>query len=207
MERCKVFGIGFHKTGTTSLRNALSILGYRVTGPNFSNEEDLGDDLPERAARLAEQYDAFQDNPWPILYREMDERFPGSKFVLTIRDADRWYASTLGHFGANDTPRRKRIYGDNAGHPAGNERVYKDRYNAHNREVMAYFADRPNDLLVMDLAKDDGWEKLCPFLGHSIPKMPFPHSNNAKTRFVRRALSVARRKTRPLRSRLGLTRA
>jgi hypothetical protein len=32
--KTKVFGIGFHKTATTSLAKALSYLGYRVTGPN-----------------------------------------------------------------------------------------------------------------------------------------------------------------------------
>ena len=31
--KTKVFGIGFHKTATTSLAKALSYLGYRVTGP------------------------------------------------------------------------------------------------------------------------------------------------------------------------------
>ncbi|MEE2776427.1 MAG: sulfotransferase [Acidobacteriota bacterium] len=29
----KVFGIGFHKTGTSSLGAALEVLGYRVRAP------------------------------------------------------------------------------------------------------------------------------------------------------------------------------
>jgi hypothetical protein len=207
MHRGKIFGIGFHKTGTTSLRDALALLGYRVTGPNFNEEEELGDGLIERAAELAERYDAFQDNPWPILFREMDQRFPGSKFVLTVRDVDLWYASALRHFGAADTPRRKRIYGATAGHPAGNETIYKQRYNMHYRDVLDYFADRPDDLLVMDVTKGDGWHKLCPFLGHSIPPVPFPHSNIGNTRLLRRVARMARKRTRLLREKFGLTSA
>jgi hypothetical protein len=201
MDRPKVFGIGFHKTGTTSLRDALKILGYRVTGPNFAAEEKLGDDLPERAAKLAEEYDAFQDNPWPILFRQMDERFPGSKFVLTVRDADRWYASALRHFGTRESPRRKLIYG--VGSPAGNEAIYKRRFLAHNQEVVDYFADRPNDILIMDVTKGDGWELLCPFLGHPIPDSPFPHSN-LSNKGIRSSAPV--RLARRLRSRFGLAR-
>ena len=32
MKNQKVFCIGFHKTGTTSMRDALNILGYKVAG-------------------------------------------------------------------------------------------------------------------------------------------------------------------------------
>ena len=170
----KVFGVGFHKTGTTSLRDALRYLGYRVTGPDFKKAEDLDDGLVERAVELAKHFDAFQDNPWPLLFREMDEIFPGSKFILTLRDEESWYASALRHFGSAETPRRKFIYG--VGAPLGNEGIYKSRFRKHNADVISYFAGRPNDFLVMELAKGDGWEKLCRFLGHPVPDLPFPHS-------------------------------
>ncbi len=35
--KTKVFCIGFHKTGTSSLAVALKTFGYRVTGPNGVN--------------------------------------------------------------------------------------------------------------------------------------------------------------------------
>jgi hypothetical protein len=76
------------------------------------------------------------------------------------------------------TPMRTWIYG--VGSPEGNEAVYLDRYNGHNRDVLAHFAGRPDDLLVMDLAKGDGWETLAPFLGKPVPDAPFPHANKAK---------------------------
>jgi hypothetical protein len=81
----KVFGIGFHKTGTTSLARALTYLGYRFTGPNGLAKPNIAKDVYQMAYSLATEFDPFQDNPWPLLYRELDERFPCSKFVLTIR--------------------------------------------------------------------------------------------------------------------------
>ena len=173
----KVFGIGFHKTGTTSLGAALTRLGHRVTGPNWVELPDIADRALALATELSHRFDAFQDNPWPLLYREMDALHPGSKFVLTVRDPDRWLASAVRHFGARDTPMREWIYG--VGHPAGNEDVYRARYVAHNFEVQRYFAGRPNDLLVMDLSAGDGWPELCAFLGCEVVPGEFPRENVA----------------------------
>jgi hypothetical protein len=192
--KSKVFCIGFHKTGTTSLAIALSTLGYRVTGPNGTRDPNIAKNVLPMAFALAERYDAFQDNPWPIIYRELDARFPGSKFILTLRRPESWIKSQLKHFGRGETPMRKWIYG--AGCPEGNEDIYVKRFEDHNRDVQAYFQQRPQDLLVMDLAKGDGWEKLCPFLEADTLNTAFPHANRASDREITNAstvLSVRRR--------------
>ena len=176
----KVFCIGFHKTGTKSLANALNRLGYRVTGPNGVNDPDISKNVYAMAYSLVEQYDAFQDNPWPIIYKELDKKYPGSKFILMLRSSDSWIKSQVGHFGLRETPMRKWIYG--VGCPEGNEHIYIRRFENHNKEVMAYFKERTNDLLVMNLENGDGWEKLCPFLGKNIPNIPFPHVNRSEDR-------------------------
>lgn len=178
--KSKVFCIGFHKTGTTSIAVALARLGYRVTGPNGVNDPNIESNVLPMALALVDRYDAFQDNPWPIIYKELDQRFPGSKFILLLRDPDTWIKSQISHFGRTETPMRKWIYG--VGCPEGNESIYLDRYRAHNLDVQAHFASRPEDLLIMDLAKGDGWEKLCPFLGAAHPGTKFPHVNKAKDR-------------------------
>jgi len=183
----KVFCIGFHKTGTSSLERALTILGYRVTGPNGVRDRKIGTHVLALAQSLVPKFDAFQDNPWPVIYKEMDAAWPGSKFILTQRDPEAWLRSQVRHFGKKTRPMREWIYG--AGCPEGNEDIYRERFLRHYREVPAYFADRPNDLLVMDLAAGDGWEKLCPFLGKEIPNQPFPHANKAATRDHRRRWS------------------
>lgn len=176
----KVFCIGFHKTGTTSLANALKLLDYRVTGPNGVDDPDIAQNVHTMADRLVAENDAFQDNPWPILYRYLDEKYPGSKFILTMRSPESWINSQVQHFGTDETPMRQWIYG--VGCPAGNEDVYLERYNRHNREVLEYFSDRPDDMIIMDLPSGDGWDKLCSFLSQPIPDEPFPHANKATSR-------------------------
>jgi hypothetical protein len=176
----KIFCIGFHKTGTTSLAVALKTLGYRVTGPNGVTDPNIGKNAIAMACELVKKYDAFQDNPWPVIYKELDVKFPDSKFILMLRSPESWIKSQVRHFGRWETPMRKWIYG--VGCPEGNEDIYVKRFEDHNKEVINFFRDRPQDLLVLDLAKGDGWEKLCPFLGVDIPNISFPHANKASDR-------------------------
>ena len=168
----KVFCIGFHKTGTKSLRQALGTLGYRVTGPNGAQDPAIADHAVAMALSLATGHDGFSDNPWPLLYKELDATFPGSRFILTLRNERRWIESALRYFGTEETPMREWIYG--VGTPLGNETAYLARYRRHNKAVLEYFQGR-DDLLVMDLERGDGWSELCAFLDVPVPDQPFPH--------------------------------
>lgn len=159
------------------MEKALKLLGCRVTGGNWVRDPEVAKVALERALELVPQYDAFQDNPWPMLYKEMDKVFPGSKFILTLRDPQKWVASVAKNFGTDVTPMREWIYGAGRGFPKGNEAVYVERFERHNREVLDYFSDRKQDMLIMNVTEGDGWEKLCPFLGHQIPDVPFPRAN------------------------------
>jgi hypothetical protein len=55
---------------------------------------------------------------------------------------------------------------------------WRRSYEAHAEAVRQYFADRPDDLLEMDITAGDGWDVLCPFLGMPSPTIPFPHVNS-----------------------------
>lgn len=187
----KVFGIGFQKTGTSSLKRALVILGYRVAGPNWIKDPNIQETVYDKAFALIDEFDAFQDNPWPILYKEIAEKYPTSKFVLTKRPVEDWIVSVTKHFGSNITPMRTWIYG--VGNPVDNEEKFKDRYVRHNNEVEAYFRDCPERLLMMNITEGDGWNLLCPFLGREMPSKAFPHANKSEGRAERRRQRRMRR--------------
>ena len=122
---------------------------------------------------VADRFDAFEDNPWFLLYRELDRRFPGSKFILTTREDSRWIASATRYYGRSRSNLRRWIYGVDT--PAGHEALWLDRYRRHNAEVASYFAGRPRDLLIADWERGDGWSELCAFLELEPPSGPFPH--------------------------------
>lgn len=175
----KVFCLGFHKTGTTSMHRALARLGYRVCGLRKDLVAPLLRGDPGPIQQAVRSYDAFEDNPWPLLYRELDRAVPDARFVLTVRDVDAWWRSARSHFGGRSSPMRQLIYGPDAGDPVGHATTYRTRYLRHNAEVRAWFDGR-DDLLEMDLARGDGWVELCGFLGHPVPDGPFPHANRER---------------------------
>lgn len=174
-DRPRVFCIGWHKTGTSTLGLALIELGYSVLGCRLDMVHPLRRRDIDAVLDCAGQFDALQDVPWAALYRELDERYPGSRFILTKRDEDSWLKSAHRHFSNTEIPLHEWLYGE--GRLIGNEKRYIERYRRHHRDVEGYFQDRPDDLLVMNLTRGDGWDTLCRFLGHEVPAKPFPHAN------------------------------
>ena len=171
----KIFCIGFQKSGTTSLGAAFSALGYRVCGVTHELLPSLKLKDYSLLQEIVDQYDVCKDNPWPVLYRQLDQLYPGSKFILTIRDESSWIKSVVNHFAKTPSAMVEFIYG--VPFPVGNETLFLKTYHQHNVDVQAYFQDRPNDLLVIDLEKGNNWEKICTFLDIPVPSIPFPHVN------------------------------
>lgn len=173
----KIFGIGFHKTGTSTLAVALTKMGYSVCNHRLDLLPSIRQENWSDVWSVVDQYDAFEDNPWPLLYEILDHQYPGSKFILTFRDEKKWIKSIVNYFGKESTPMREWIYG--VGSPQNQEKVYLDRYRQHNQEVIEYFKDRPQDLLVISWEKGHGWKQLCEFLEQPLITQPFPHVNKS----------------------------
>jgi hypothetical protein len=176
----KVFGIGFHKTGTTTLDLALKELGYNTSPVRTDLVKSLAKNNFNPTFAVAREFDAFQDNPWPMLYKKMFEEFPKSKFVLTLRLEEKWMASILNSFGGKSTAMREWIYGKGNGDPEQNESVFLEKYRRHNEGVVEFFQDKKDTLLVIDWEATNGWTELCSFLNQAIPAAEFPHANRGQ---------------------------
>ncbi len=183
-KKSKLFGIGFHKTGTTSLGIALSILGYKnCKGLKYFkakwSQELTIQFLQEKNYKpfldFVGDYDSSQDNPWYLMYEELDNYFPNSKFILTERSVESWRKSCLYFFKDKKKPIHQIIYGTTGF--IDNELTYLQKYQEHNQKVKAYFKDRPEDLLIVNWENGDGWKELCSFLDKPIIALPFPHFN------------------------------
>lgn len=202
----KIFCIGRNKTGTTSLEAALRSLGFRM-GLQARGEVIRRDWVKRdfrRIVQLCRTADAFQDVPFSLDYtfQAVDIHFPGSKFILTIRDSpEQWYeslvtfhtkivnkgrvptAADLQEF----TYRYKGYLWETAQFVYGvdektlyDKKIYISHYLNHNRQVMAYFRHKPDDLLVLNVAELNAMERLCVFLGVEYRGQQMPHLNKSK---------------------------
>jgi len=169
MSKPFIFGIGLSRTGTTSLAEALRILGYNSCHWPRSIEE-------------LESHEAVCDITVSCRFGELDRKFPASKFIYTFRDISSWLKSCVAHY---DYLRRHR---DSLALPAFcveaemdlfgtlefDERKFIAAYQRHHESIMSYFANRREVLLVLDIVGGDGWETLCNFLVRPVPSVRFP---------------------------------
>lgn len=182
----KFFGIGWPKTGTTTLGECFKILGFDHQSQDSPLIKDIAKGDLSRIMALVHTKETFEDWPWILLYKELDEAFPGSRFILTKRDSEIWYRSyknmlaNNGFLSEESNQIRSIIYEVPFVDVEAQKEQLIERYERHNREVMFYFRDRPEDLLVVNWEENCGWTELCRFLGKTIPNQPFPHSNKGK---------------------------
>lgn len=181
----KIFGIGLSRTGTSSLNQALISLGFKsVHYPPINHLFDV-----------MEKYDAATDTTVAVKYKQLDRKYPNSKFILTTRDIGEWLRSCKWFFSREKAKKnaqrrkgkpllsnqqmfiRRYLYGNEF----FNEELYREGFLLFHKDVQLYFKNRPDDLLVMNIGKGDGFNMLCPFLGKPTIKRPFPHLHYRRT--------------------------
>jgi hypothetical protein len=122
-------------------------------------------------------YDCLGDSPVPLLYKELDFRFPESKFILTVRNKEKWLNSmkwlfTHGkvkwNWKENIYVYHERFYGSRS----FNLNLFSKFYDAYHRNVFNYFSERPNDLMTIRLEEGFDVEKICRFTG--VPYRDIP---------------------------------
>ena len=122
-----VIGVGFGRTGTASLKEALERLGI---GPCYHMQDVLRDPSRARAwLTAAEQvaaggrpdwegifagYSSTVDWPGSSFWRELVAAYPSAKAILTVRDPQRWYDSMESTILRTWRARRERAAGPGA---------------------------------------------------------------------------------------------
>jgi hypothetical protein len=189
----RIFGIGMHKTATTSLHNAFEILGFKSGHwENAHWAKAVWTEMSHIGKSLhLERFYALSDIPVSQLYRELDQAYPNSKFILTVRDEEDWLHSVKNHFDGDvnlfqkvwdKDPFTNKMHSQIYGRKKFDAAVFLSAYRRHNADVMDYFKGRPDDLLIMDMSKKQGWKELCLFLNAAIPSQGYPMKNTVEER-------------------------
>ncbi len=195
----KLIGAGLGRTGTLSLKAALERIEH---GPCYHMIEVLA--APERGRHWLERtqsgshdwdaifqgYQATVDWPAAAFWRELVERYPDAKVLLSLRDADRWYDSVMNTIYEVMTQGPLEHAPETLHDFQGMvydlifERTFegrlKDRAHAkrifeeHNQTVIDEIP--ASRLLVYQ--PGDGWEPICRFLDVPVPDEGFPHLND-----------------------------
>lgn len=204
----QVIGAGLGRNGTLTLKTALEHLGF---GPCHHMIEVFAH--PEqgqfwlRAAKgenvdweeVFANYRASVDWPSCHFYKQLSERYPDAKVILSERDPKEWYESITNTILASmrrtqiEDPERAEwfrfahmIVVDQTFGGDLSEASLIAAYLRHNAKVKATIT--PERLLVFNPA--EGWNPLCRFLDVPVPGTPFPRVNTRKEFLSRRASGV-----------------
>ena len=191
-----VIGAGFDGTGTGSLATALTRLGlgpchdlaeWRAHPAQLPVWIEATDGAPVDWEALLQGYRSTAGWPCCRFWRELVQRYPAAKVILTVREPESWYraASATVFASLREPPEdgtgatsawrllRKMILEQTFGGSAGDAALAIEVLAMHDREVKdAVPADR---LLVYHVSR--GWEPLCRFLRATVPDEPFPKTN------------------------------
>ena len=167
----KLFCIGLGRTGTSSLSVGLLKLGYEVWHCPILNDSD-------NIRNYVNKFDALTELPFCCDYdfKDLYNMYPDAQFILTKRDEEKWLKSTIKY------KRMMNIIIDKfPGYGMFTKNFKKfdfsiDSFRKYNKDVLDFFEDKKEQLLVMDIPEGDGYEKLCKFLNveykDSLGKFP-----------------------------------
>lgn len=183
MAKPSIFGIGKPKTGSNSLCDALTELGFKVyhTGreqkaANRSIHNQLLTNMHQQETPLKHincDYDCFLDYPIHAIYKDLYEENPEAKFILTYRPPDDVALSWIRMMHHKKKPLPKRLPLDYA--------KFSDACREHVTEVFQFFLDKSKSLLILDSRDPDEtkWNLLCKFLEvKTVPDKKYPHTFN-----------------------------
>lgn len=212
----KVFCIGLSRTGTTSLHHLFGVMDQKTIHYStylFANPQLIDSSLhfkpklkrnfirnlefKQELKQLTEQDHAdllinnkfFSDHPFPLFYKNLDVKFPNSKFIYTYRSEDRWLKSmkwmlttgrVLWNWRGIDDELLFQAYGT---HRYDKNKLLSAYRHFHN-DVMKYFEGREDDLLVINIDREGvPMERLSNFLDMDLPAS-LPHNNTNKSRDI-----------------------
>ena len=156
----KIFVIGFNKTATRSLHNLF--VKNNLTSQHTGSHWDL------------DSYQCFSDNGNFKNFKDLDEKYPNSIFILNTRKLNKWVISRFKHGLKVSLITNKP---NNWAWPYSNElaTVWINQREEFYFDILEYFKDRPDKLIIASIEKPD-W---IPFVANQInlQNVVFPHQN------------------------------
>jgi len=190
----KIFVISLHRCATQStglfIRNAgfSEFHGHTMMDGIDYQSKIVGSEAdPNRIAEILkpilDAFDVFGDVPIPAIYQQLDAAYPDAKFIAVHRNPFDWVRSVREHCGSRPLEPYERAqywrYLDDE--PTTLDSVTDTAlvamYLRHYQEILRYFEDRGNFLLV-DLDDVDIGQKLASFL--KVAPAKFPHYDYKK---------------------------
>jgi hypothetical protein len=194
----KVFQIGFNKCATTSF----FLLFGKTTRPSVKSIHwDVGrlaykihrNHLENKPLLTGyEEYTFFSDIEGPIdgdknspliyahkeYYKDLDKQYPDSKFILNTRNVYDWLESRKKHLNRKDYQIRSYFERCKFHYKLNDHQLVEKwllEWEDHHNDVLNYFKNRPDDLLIYNIDHDnlDKIKKFFPEINFRCKEFPW----------------------------------
>lgn len=195
-----IFVLSLHRSGTQSTHIFLKNAGYNsIHNPSgrskldfqsewLGHEDDLDYIFSNIIEHISPTFNAVSDNPMAALHEQAFSKFPNAKFILTIRDPQKWINSVRQHIGDRELVTAEKIqYWRYLNFKPStlseiNDEALRDLYLKHQKITIDFFEHNHahDNLCVIDLEKDNNINsvELSKFLG--ITTITFPNIDDKK---------------------------
>jgi hypothetical protein len=167
-----IFIIGLNKTGTTSIKKALTIGGntksYGVDQYKLIQHLDSFEYIYNMVKlNVYKGITIFKDRPWNMdLYKKLDKSFPEAKFILTIRDQETWWGSVLNNLEEKSNKPIIDTYKMHFKCQEINKEKFIEYYINYNLKAEEYFNNKKN-FFKLEMPKDFNWKNIMKILNIS----------------------------------------
>jgi hypothetical protein len=205
----KVFCLGLSRTGTTALSHALENVGIQTlhysletyvqldkwnkqlafepllnlsTYKRWRLSKEIKAKKVKSIGAILNNFQAFSDLPFPLLYKELHEKNPDAKFIYTYRDEQKWLksmhwlyndAAVIWQHGWLDNEIMQWAYGTHVYDEVKLLKAYRD----HHEKVFKYFEGNSN-FLCLNLDKGElHYKNITTFLGLPVVDKPVERIN------------------------------
>lgn len=192
--KLRVFQIGFNKCGTRSLFHLFKDSGVpsvhydggKIANSMFrhhKNNRPLIDLRYKNIVFFSDMENVLIDKPIYVslnLYKKLDKQYPNSKFILNIRDKKNWLKSRSVH-------KEGEYLKENAKKNGVSEeemiQIWSQEWDEHIKNVLLYFQNKPNKLLVFNIEKNK-IDKLIHFFRPYLKLNKSKYQHYGKTKII-----------------------
>jgi hypothetical protein len=165
-----------------------------ITDPTVNGQDflDAADGADVDWDKSLANFNAVVDWPTCTFYKQLINKYPDAKVIHTTRSPEAWYESakrTIYKFSTADIPNipenlaMVRALAKNLVWEGELQGKFENKEEAmrlfleHDEDVKRTV---PADRLLIFNTGEDGWDKLCSFLGKEVPNKPWPHVNQSE---------------------------
>ena len=172
----KIILVGYPGTGLNTTVKALEVIGAKVWDKPLGVKDGLLTKSFKKLESKFSSFNVFAGFPFSNHYQSFKQLYgKDCKVILNVRNPEDWYSELSAANKSKNSHVLDYVFSDmEALKKSQKKKKAIQKYMNHNMDVMDFFAEKDEDILILEYGKHNKWKRLCEFLGTSVPDQKYP---------------------------------